>query len=242
MSSAAEHDRYQEDVGAYLLGALADPESEAFERHLETCHVCQDELSRLMTAADALPRSVEQFEPPASLKAALMEQVYAEAEPAAVEAARPKRTLAERLGLNLLRPQFAALAVALLVVGVLAGFGISSLTSDDSGGGSARSVVAQVDSTRVGTGRATLVVPSDGGSGQLRVSGMPQPPAGRVYQVWLMRGQDIEPGPLFSVDRNGNGVAAVPGDLDGVSKVMVTRENRGGALQPTEAPVVTAAL
>jgi len=48
------------------------------------------------------------------------------------------------------------------------------------------------------------------------------------------------PGPLFTVDRNGNGVGAVPGDLRGVSQVMVTRELSKGARQPTEAPVLTA--
>ncbi|MEA2449670.1 MAG: hypothetical protein QOG63_1602 [Thermoleophilaceae bacterium] len=236
MSSAAEHERYQEDVGAYLLGALGDDESEAFERHLSICHVCQDELQHLMTAADALPRSVEQFEPPPSLKVALMEQVYAEAEPDKV----PKRSFAERLGFTrgggLLRPQFAALAAALLIVGVLAGVGISSL-GGDSGGSTSRSVVASVDTTRIGAGQATLDI-SNGGAA-LRVSGMPQPPAGRVYQVWLDRGGKIEPGPLFTVDRNGNGVGAVPGNLKGVDRVMVTRESRQGALQPTEAPVVT---
>jgi anti-sigma-K factor RskA len=238
MSSAAEHERYQEDVGAYLLGALGDDENAAFERHLATCHVCQDELQHLMTAADALPRSVEQFEPPASLKAALMEQVYAEAEPAEV----PRRSLAERLGLAPFRPQFAAFAAALLIVGVLAGVGISALGGGDDGGGSgARSVVASVDSSRIGASHATLQI-ADGGTASLHVSGMPQPADGQVYEVWLQRGDKIAPGPLFTVDRNGNGVAAVPGDLDGVSRVMVTREKRDGALQPTEAPVVTASI
>jgi anti-sigma factor RsiW len=230
--SATDHERYQEDVGAYVLGALADGETEAFERHLAQCHVCQDELQRLSTAADALPRSVEQFEPPPSLKAALMEKVYAEAEPEKV----PRRSLAERLGLGRgFRPQLAAgLAVALLVLGVLAGWGVSSLGGDQG----SRSVVASVDSTRLGAARATLEVPAEGG--QLRVTGMPQPPANRVYQVWIERSGKIEPGPLFTVDRNGNGAAAVPGELDPGTRVMVTREQRTGALAPSEAPVVVA--
>jgi hypothetical protein len=94
----------------------------------------------------------------------------------------------------------------------------------------------------VGAGRATLLVSEDGGPGTLRVEAMPQLRRGQVYEVWLRRGDRIEPGPLFGVDRNGNGAAAVPGDLDGVSAVMVTRERSGGARQPTEAPVITAEL
>lgn len=226
--SATDHERYQEDVGAYLLGALTDGESAAFERHLGTCHICQDELQRLSIAAAALPRAVDQFEPPASLKRALMEQVYAEAEPAKAG----RRSLAERLGLGTaFRPALAAgLAAALLVLGVLAGYGVSLLGGDRE----PRSVVASVDSTRLGAARATL----DGD--QLRVTGMPQPPSGRVYQVWIERGGRIEPGPLFSVDRNGTGLAAVPGELDEGTRVMVTRERRTGARQPSEAPVVVA--
>jgi anti-sigma-K factor RskA len=235
--SVTDHKRYEEDIGAFLLGALSDGEHDAFERHLATCHVCQDELERLRAAADALPRSVEQYEPPQSLKIALMEQVYADA-PAAATEARPRRSLADRLGLTGGWPRFAvAAATALLVVGVAVGYGISSIGNDDSG---TRSVAAAVDTSRVGQARATMVVPKDADGAQLRVSGMPQTRAGQVYQVWLQRGDQVAPGPLFSVDRNGNGVGAVPGDLHGVNAVLVTRERTGGASQPTEAPVVKA--
>ena len=75
----SEHVRHQDDVGAYLLGALNDLERQAFERHLRGCAECQEELARLRPAADALPGSVQQFEPPARLKASLMEVVEREA-------------------------------------------------------------------------------------------------------------------------------------------------------------------
>jgi hypothetical protein len=71
---------------------------------------------------------------------------------------------------------------------------------------------------------------------------MPQPQPGQVYEIWLQRGRKVEPGSLFSVDENGNGVGAIPGNLHGVTHVLVTRERRGGALQPTEAPVVSARI
>ena len=75
----SDHVRHQDDVGAYLLGALNDLERQAFERHLRGCGECQEELARLRPAADALPGSVQQFEPPARLKASLMEVVEREA-------------------------------------------------------------------------------------------------------------------------------------------------------------------
>jgi anti-sigma-K factor RskA len=249
--SAIDHNRFEDDIGAYLLGALADGEQDAFERHLAGCHVCQDEVDRMRAAADALPRSVEQYDPPPALKAALMEQVYADAPADAAAPATPRKSLAERLGLagglRGLTPQLAVAATALvLAVGVVAGYGASQLGGGGGGGGDhdpvgrARSVAAAVDATRVGSGKATLVVPDGGAGAQLRVAAMPQTRTGRVYQVWLQRGGRVEPGPLFSVDENGNGVGAVPGDLDGVKAVLVTRERAGGARQPTEAPVVRA--
>ena len=92
----SEHERHQEDVGAYLLGALEPAEQAAFEGHLAGCPECRAEVEQLRVAADALPRSVEPFAPPPSLKRSLMEAVR---EDAAAQRARERRPLA-RLGLD----------------------------------------------------------------------------------------------------------------------------------------------
>jgi anti-sigma factor RsiW len=222
--SASEHDRFREDVGAYLLGALDDYERSDFERHAAICHVCQDEIDRLRTAADALPRAVEQYEPPASLKHALMEQVHSESRAPARGVPRFRLTL----------PRLATAACVALLIGVGVGYALSA----GGGGVNARTIGASVDRTRVGSAHAEVVVAE--GASQLRVSQMPQPRAGEVYEIWLKRGSRIDPGPLFSVDQNGNGAGAIPSNLRGVDAVMVTRERAGGARQPTEAPVVVA--
>jgi len=233
--NAADHDRFAEDVAPYLLGALEDGERGSFEHHLETCHVCQDDLLRLKVAADALPRSVPQYSPPAGLKRALMEQVYSEAAPDK----RRGTSLADRLGLKrvLVRPRLALAAVCVLLAGLVVGYALSP--SDDRVE-PAQTIAANVDKGRIGDGQGTLVVPAGGGVAHLKVSAMPQPSDGHVYQIWLRRGNRIEPSSLFSVDRNGNGSGAVPEDLKGVTEVMVTRERAGGARQPTEAPVLSA--
>jgi hypothetical protein len=78
------------------------------------------------------------------------------------------------------------------------------------------------------------------------VSRMPQPPDGRVYQVWLHRGRaGTPPRPtdaFFSVSRHGDASVDVPGDLRGVDAVLVTDEPLGGSSLPTRAPVITAPL
>ena len=149
--------------------------------------------------------------------------------------AAPRRAPAWR-GWRFSMPRLAVAATAAaLLVGVVAGY----LVSSGSGGGS-RTVAATVDARRVGAAHATLIAASGSGPAELRVMGMPQLRRGQVYEVWLKRGNRIEPGALFSVDRKGDGVGAVPGGIKGVDAVMVTRERAGGAQQPTEVPVVVA--
>jgi hypothetical protein len=63
-----------------------------------------------------------------------------------------------------------------------------------------------------------------------------------VYEIWLKRGDQLQPGPLFNVDATGNGAGAIPDDLEGVSAVLVTRERTGGAKVPSEAPIISARI
>jgi hypothetical protein len=245
---AGDHDRYEQDAAAYLLGALAPLEAEVFERHLMGCDACRDEIARLRPAAEALPRAVDSFEPPASLKASLMEVVEAEArvrrEPAPAaraEAAAPGRPSGGRLGRALagMRPRPAlALATVALLMGVALGFGlVKGGTGND-----AREVTANVDRTRLPGGSALLeVADAKNQPAVLRVTGVPMPEHGEVYEVWIERGGEIRPaGALFAVGRDGRGSAAIPGGVKGVDRVMVTRERAGGTNQPTETPVIVA--
>lgn len=233
---AGEHDRFEQDVGAYLLGALPALEAEVFERHLMRCDDCQRELAELRPAVEALPRSVEQFDPPPSLKASLMDIVEREAAPAAAAPApAPARAPRQRrdwfAGLRL-RPALAVAGVALLL-GVVGGIGLSGGGDEDD----TREVTAQVDRTRLPGGAAQLRI--EGESGTLRVSGLPMAPRGEVYEVWIERDGEVRPaGALFDVGRDGQGSTAVP--VDGVDRVMVTRERTGGTATPTETPVIVA--
>ncbi len=96
---------------------------------------------------------------------------------------------------------------------------------------------AQVDTQRLAGASASLSV-SDDSDAVLRVERMPEPGPGRVYQVWVERNGNVEPASIFDVDSSGAGAAGVPGSLEDVTAVMVTRERRGGADAPTEMPVL----
>jgi anti-sigma-K factor RskA/putative zinc finger protein len=237
---ASDHERYENDVGAYLLGALPALEAEVFERHLMGCDVCRDEVERLRPAVEVLPRSVEPFEPPPSLKRSLMAVVEAEAGERGGALAEPRRQAPGVLGriravLGGMRPRTAlAVASVALVAGAALGLGLSA------GGDATRTIAATVDPSQMPGGHARLEV--DGDAALLRVSDLPTPPPGRVYEVWVERDGMVRPaGALFMVDGQGNGSASIPGGVDGVTQVMVTREVApSGADHPTERPVIQA--
>ena len=234
--SARDHSLYQEEVGAFLLGALTDLEIQAFERHMTHCPNCRDEVERLRPAADALPRSVEQLAPPPSLKTALMEVVDQEAEERADESARPARPKRRRSFLPWLRPVLVAGALALGVVG---GFAVARLSEEEG----ERTISANVDETRIPEASGRLQLQGDGDDGAiLRVQGMPSLESNQVYQAWVARDGTFVPQPTFEVGESGGGAVAIPDDLSDAQSILVTREPRGGARAPTEVPILAVPL
>lgn len=233
-------DQWADAIGAYLLKALPADEAEAFETHLAGCEACREEVAFLQVAADALPASPEQYEPPPELKSRIMAVVSAEAsllQAAGARADEPEgQPPPRRRRLAVLRPDWwslrpgLALASALAVL-VLGGVGGAVLT----GGDGSRTVQAAL----VPAGAdAHLIVRDDHST--LVADGLPGPGQGRVYQVWLKRaGEDPQPtSALFDVRTDGTASVDVPGDLSDVEAVLVTSEPDGGSMRPTRDPLL----
>lgn len=215
--SARDHTRYHEDIGAYLLGALSELERQAFERHMAGCGDCQEELERLRPAAEALPGSVEQFEPPPSLKASLMEIVEREATVTALPR-RPTRLLA---------------VAAVVLIGLVVGFAVAQLGGDET-----RTVAATIDKAMPEADGSLSI---EGDTATLNLDDMPDLGEDRVYQVWLQHGDRLVPARTFEIAPNGRGAVRLP-DVSDVDGVFVTREQRGGAQVPSEDPIVSVPL
>jgi Anti-sigma-K factor rskA/Putative zinc-finger len=216
--NARDHAHYQDDIGAYLLGALNDLERQAFERHAAGCGECQEELERLRPAADVLPGSVEQLEPPPRLKAALMEIVERESKVTQLPRRRFTRPVA---------------VAAVLLIGLVIGFAVAQLGGDDT-----RTVAATVDRAMPNAGGSLRI---DDDQATLRLHDMPDLGRARVYQVWLQHGDRLVPARTFEVGRSGAGQVELP-DVRDADGVYVTREARGGAQVPSEDPIVSVPL
>jgi anti-sigma-K factor RskA len=214
-----DHTRYQDDIGAYLLGALEGRERQAFERHLAGCRECQEEVERLRPAAEALPGSVVQLEPPPGLKARLMAEVERDSNVVAL----PRRW----------RPMRLVAVAAVLLLGLVIGFGIGQLGGDET-----RTVTATVAKAMPGAGGRLEIA---GDSATLRLHDMPDLGGARVYQVWLQHGKRLDPARTFEVGPSGRGRVQLP-DVAGAKAVFVTREARGGAQVPSENPIVSVPL
>ena len=220
--SATDHNRWSEDLAAYLLGALEADEATAMERHLEGCERCREEMRWLQPALGTLPEAVERREPPRALRESLMAEVRGDVREA--EARRAPGRPARRW---LLKPAMGFAVVALLVAGVV-GYEVGK---DGSDGGNATTLERQVD------GLAVKMV-QEGESGTLHLSGLHQLPPDRVLEAWVEREGEVEAVPaLFVPDRNGQAETRIA-DMNGVDVVMVTEEPQGGSEAPTGKPIM----
>ena len=227
--SARSHDEYRDNIGAYVLGALPELEAELLERHMAGCESCRSEVEDLQPVTAAIARSVPQVEPPPELKTRLMDIVGSEA--AEPRRARERRSFGSWFAA--LQPRMAvALALGVLALGVVVGVGVGRLAGG--GSGKTTTVAAKIDRKLMPTGDASLAVKGD--SGTLHLTGAPQPPAGRVYQLWYQHGKMIERGGTFRPRSDGSYDADV--SVAGANAVMVTVEHAGGAPAPTGPPVM----
>jgi anti-sigma-K factor RskA len=233
MTGCARHD----DVASYVLGALPDDETEAFEAHLETCEECRHEVADLQVAADALPLAAVQLAPPPDLKDRIMTVVRSESEllQAADAPARQAAPVREkRRRWSGLRPLPAiGLATAVLAVAVVAGVLLT-------GGDTTHTVQAKVTLVASPNARASLQVKGD--EGTLKVTDFPPAGNDRVYQAWRMRGGKPVPAGLFRVGSDGKATLAIEEPLKAGDQVLVTREPGGGSAQPTTNPIAAAAV
>ena len=170
-----------------------------------------------------------------------MSVVRAEAEllqAAGADADRPLEPRRRRRGPGALlaRPAFAAAAAAGLAVAAVVGFVVGGGADT---GGSARTVQARVSSVAGVTPNTRAALRVSDRRATLMVRDMPEPPARRVYEVWVKHGAaaPVPAGTTFVV-RSGD--IPIAHSVDHGDQVLVTAEPSGGSLTPTSPPMIVA--
>lgn len=210
------------DVAAYALGALDPAEAEELQAHLKTCAACREDLAAFSEVVDVLPMGVAQHRAPRRLRRRVLAAVADDAKTLRAEPRRRPRTF--------WRPMLAlgALAAAVVIV-------VGTIAIVNSGSSSTRVFAAQVTGEQ---GSAKVAVTD--GRAQLIVRNLSPPPAGKIYEVWLTRGErkPTPTGVLFNVTSGNVDV----GRLNGLDTLLVTPERAGGSSHPTHTPVISAKL
>jgi anti-sigma-K factor RskA len=190
---------------AYALDAL-DPEDRwTYERHLDTCERCRNEVAALRENAEELAYAAGGAEPSPELRDRILDAARAEPRTATVVPLR-RRWL------------FPATAVAAAAAACLAvGLGLWANSLRD---GPAQRVVAM-------EGGGSLVIEGDQAT---LVACVDDPPAGKAYEAWVIEEDSPRAAGLFS-----GGCHHVPLEepVEPGNTVAVTVENAAGSEQPT---------
>jgi anti-sigma-K factor RskA len=195
-------------AAAYALNAL-DPEDRwTYERHLDTCDRCREEVIALREGASQLAYGGDGPEPRPELRDRILRAAREERQDARVIPFRRRRWVF---------PATAAVAVAASVAAIGLGLWANSLR-----GGAVEQ----------------RVVPLQGGPGQVLVSGdrasivtcVDKAPAGKTYEAWVIAGDAPRPAGLFE---GGCSTLRLTEPVEPGNTVAVTLERAGGVDQPT---------
>jgi anti-sigma factor RsiW len=223
-------------VAPYALDALDDEERAEFERHLESCSRCRDQLRELQEGAAALAWAAEGPEPPAELRERILQEARGEGQ---VIPFRPRRRwLAPALG--------AAAAAAAVIAVVLGLWGVSLQNDLDHQQDLA---AAQSEALQIVADQGAQTVPLDGAEGSLVVArngraalvvcGLGPAPSGETYMAWTIRGTPSPAGAFDTTDESCTATALDHTVAPGVT-VAVTRETNPNVKLPTTEPLFTA--
>lgn len=253
-----DHGEIQELAPGYALGRLTPEERLRFEPHAAVCPECAMKAREYRMAAAWLPLVVEQETPPLRLKARIMEQARREIglqnEPAPqhrAEGAPGRRGWFPRRAWSAgsHAPYAVTAALALFVVIGLAVWDLHLYfrTADQS-----ETITQLRESTVIAVARGTNVQPDASGEvvwlekqglTVLRVRGLALLPAGKTYQVWLIKDGVPASAGLFEVRDPGTKTEAViSGQPDHGQTLAVTIERAGGVPLPTGDIVLKADL
>ena len=245
--------------GAYALGALDADEAAAFERHLESCAACRDEV-RSFGAATASLGEVVETPAPDRLRAAVLAGIteirplpphVAPDDPSTSTTGSGEELALRRRARDRRSSRWLQVAAAVLAV-VAAGalwrtVALTQQVDTVTATAAAVSTVLTAPDARAVTGvvssggRAAVVTSDQLGRAVLVTDGLAPAPAGSTYQIWYLDSAGAATSAGF-VPAGEHATVLLQGSPAGAAAVGVTLEPAGGSAQPTTKPVLAVAV
>lgn len=218
--------------GAYAIDALSPDEADDFNRHLQGCTACRDEVRELQEAAARMGAS-EAVAPPPALRA----RVLAAADQ--LPQLPPNVTPIERARSRRWVPRLTAAAAAAILAVAGVGVTVNQLNQPDRPDERTQSVAGVFNAPDAHTenvptangGRLRVAVSATYGQMAVATAGLPKV-GDRVYQLWAIRNE--RPTSLGLLDRNGK---VMPIPTPGTT-MAITIEPAGGSTKPTSPPII----
>jgi anti-sigma-K factor RskA len=234
-------------TGAYAVDALTGDELAEFERHLEQCAACAEEVRGLRETAARLGMATA-MEPPPWMR----EQVLAAAgrvrqlppsgvRPLTADGPRPRRHRSRRLPRPIAVTAMAAAIVALAVLQVGTRHQLQQAQTNNQTIASVLSASdarIELSSSTVG-GTVTAVISPHDREAVITAAGMPTPSDARVYQLWVISPVGARSVGLLPGSSARAAAPVLADDVQPGDQLAVTIEPAGGTKQPTTIPIVS---
>lgn len=225
----------------YVLGALEPDEVEQVELHLVSCAECRHLVEAERGVANLLPFLAEPVSIPARSRRSLLKRIHSESEVGLASAIAPRRSNVTRI---LTRLGWVA-AVSAAVLALFLAWNSSQMQDQVNQKNSELSVlkenqqtIAQVVSgpngfvtnlqtTGVASGaQGGVIMNPTRNAALLVVDGLPKPPSGHVYVVWMTRGSEHVNAGVLPIDNQGRGTLYITMSqaLASFDGILVTEE------------------
>jgi anti-sigma-K factor RskA len=222
-----------DDLAAYALGALDPEEARAIGAHVDSCSRCQADVRAFSDTAWTIAESRARDVPP-RLRTAIVERARRESRTARVERSGGIFAFLARPV-----PLFASLALALALAVATTGYVTAQRDADRYGAALAAipgaRVVALAPTGELAGVRGSLVVPDNGGAPYL-ILDLPDAPAGKTWEAWVIRGQTAFAAGI--TDGRGLTTLVLRAAFTAGDTIAVTAEPAGGRDQPSGKPVL----
>lgn len=223
--------------GAYAVDALDDSERAQFEKHLAQCAACRAEVQSFRETTAIMAEAEAEPAPPASLRVGVLAAI-SQVRPFPPETpAAPTREPGSSV--VTLRRRMLPMLVAAAAVLVLVAAGAFAWHPWSSGRTTpAEQVLAAPDAVKVteklpgGAGELTLVRSASLNRAVMIGENVPEPPAGKTYQLWLKQpGQSMVSAGLMP---DSHQATLLSGDATTAVAAAVSVEPSGGSTHPSK--------